>query len=88
MIDGLKKDAWEHGEVIHDYQKKSIRNLDVLKTLQNAQINRLDTQIKALEEMIKNKKELIIGGVYQPEQMKMSIRGIKTVNLRLKNRKS
>ena len=83
MIDGLKKDAWEHGEVIHDYQKKSIRNLDVLKTLQNAQINRLDTQIKALEEMIKNKKELIIGGVYQPEQMKMSIRGIKTVNLRL-----
>ena len=88
MIDGLKKDAWEHGEVIHDYQKKSIRNLDVLKTLQNAQVNRLDTQIKALEEMIKNKKELIIGGVYQPEQMKMSIRGIKTVNLRLKNRKS
>jgi len=88
LIDGLKKDAWEHGEVIHDYQKKSIRNLDVLKTLQNAQINRLDTQIKALEEMIKNKKELIIGGVYQPEQMKMSIRGIKTVNLRLKNRKS
>lgn len=83
MIDGLKKDAWEHGEVIHDYQKKSIRNLDVLKTLQNAQINRLDTQIKALEEMIKNKKELIIGGVYQPEQMKMSIRGIKTINLRL-----